>query len=191
MRRFVGTYDKFFVIQDAADASLNESVDYGAASFDFNDAAMRGLPFASSIQKFSFCAVPGEYTLHAIDVGGHGWWGGAFYVVAVDGETVLHQEMGQTSSSTQSTTFTVALPESARTSFSENKAPHGGGGAVFWEDVEPENLNLYRDESGSNKAAYGNYAATPARAFFATSQTYNATSGSSMTNPIVVDFKDR
>ena len=166
-------------------------MDYGAASFDFNDEAMRGLPYVSAIQKFSFCAVPGEYTMHAIDVGGDAWWGGAYYSVIVDGETVLHEQMGQASSTKQSTTFAVTLPVSARTAFSENKAPQGGGGAIFWEDIEPENLESYRNESGSNEAAYGKYAATPARAFIATSQTYNATSGSSMTNPIIVDFKDR
>ena len=192
MCRSVGTYDKFFVIQDAVGASVNKSVDYDAASFDFNGDAMRGLPFASSIQKLSFCAVPGEYTMHAIDVGAHGWWGGAYYSVVVGGETVLHKEMGQTSSTKQSTTFEVALPESARTLFSDNKASQGGGGAVFWEHVPPENLELYRDDSTSNTALYGSYAATPAKKLLATSRTYNATAGASMTNdPIAIELKDR
>ena len=192
MPRSLGIYDKFFVVQDAAGLSLNQSVDYDTASFDFNGAAMHGLPFASSIQKYSFCAVPGDYTIHAVDNGGHGWWGGAFFV-AVGGETVLHQEMGQTSSSKQSTTFTVTLSESARTSFSENKAVSGGG-AMFWEDVEPDRLEAYRNTSGSNEAAYGAYVATPIRTLSTRSRrsSYDAVSGATMgEDPITLDLRDR
>jgi predicted outer membrane repeat protein len=188
--RSVGVYDKFFIIQHAAGTSFNTSVGYDDASFDYNDAAMRGLPFTSSIQKYSFCATPGNYMLHAIDTGGHGWWGGAFYVVVAGGETVLHKEMK--SLTKQSTTFTVTLPaESARTSFTENKATRGGGGAIFFEEIQPENLEAYRNESDSNEATYGTYAATPIRTLSTRRSSYDAVSGESMEkDPITLDLRD-
>lgn len=102
----------------------------------------------------------------------------AYYSVIVDDETVLHETMGRTSASRQSTSFEVVLPMSARTALSENAASQGGGGAVFWEDEEPENIENYR--SDSNSALYGDYVATPARALSATNRSYNAFSGLSM-----------
>ena len=192
--RTVGIYDKFFVIQQGADTSSNRNVEWSAASVDLNGAAMRGLPFAGAIQRTSFCAAPGEYTMHAIDEGGHGWWGDAFYSVLVNGETVRREKMNSTSSSKQSATFLVALPVSARTMFSDNKAPQGGGGAVFLEDdgQQPESIESYRYESDSNAALYGSFAATPARTLEATrKRSYNATSGKSMVDdPITLELKD-
>jgi hypothetical protein len=130
--------------------------------------------------------------IQAIDTVGDGWWGGALYTVIVNGETVIHEEMNSTSSTRQSTVFSVALPASARIAFSENKASRGGGGAVFWEDTPPEFLEDYRNESDSNTALYGDFAATPARTLSAMNQTYDAISGISMTkDPISVELKDR
>ena len=114
----------------------------------------------------------------------------AYYSVIVDDATVLHEKMGRTSASRQSTSFEVVLPMSARTALSENAASQGGGGAVFWEDTPPENLEQYR--SSSNSALYGDYVATPARVLCTSNSTYDAVSGISMArDPISVELKDR
>ena len=114
----------------------------------------------------------------------------AYYSVIVDDATVLHETMGRTSASRQSTSFEVVLPMSARMALSENAASQGGGGAVFWEDEEPENIENYR--SDSNSALYGDYVATPARVLSTSNSTYDAVSGISMArDPISVELKDR
>ena len=165
---------------------------YNSASYDFEGKAMRGVPFASSLQKFSFCVAPGDYTMHAIDTHGDGWWGGARYYVYRNGAVIVYEEMGTRSSSWQSTRISVALQPSARTTLSNNRALQGGGGAIFWEHEPPGNIKRYRNESSSNKALYGNYVATPARTLLATNSSYRAVSGDSMTaNPIVLELKDR
>ena len=177
------------MIQDARDTAFGDSLGYDANSFDFYNAEMRGLPSAGSLAKFSWCVEPGEFILHAVDTAGDGWWGGAYYTVLVDGVTVVREEMNQTSSR-QSTSFTVALPESARTKFLSNKALQGGGGAIFWVDEPPGNMEQYRNSS--NTALYGDYVATPARVLSTSNSTYNAVSGISMArDPISVELKDR
>ena len=109
----------------------------------------------------------------------------------VDGNEVIHDEMNRTSATSQSTAFTVALPRTAFTEFAENTALQGGGGAIFWEDVEPKNLELYRNKSGSNEAGYGLYVATPIRTLSARRNSYNAVSGASMgEDPITLDLRD-
>jgi predicted outer membrane repeat protein len=140
---------------------------------------MRGLPFPSSVTKSTFCVPPGDFTLHAVDTAGDGWWGGAYYSLILGGATVIQEEMGQISSTKQSTTFTVALPKSAFTTFTGNTAPQGGGGAIFWEDVPTENIERYRNKSTSNAARYGDYVATPARELLMA--TGDATSGRNTT----------
>ena len=165
---------------------------YESASADFDGTTMRGLPFPGSLRKFGYCVSPGHYTMTAIDTQADGWWGGARYSVIVDGAVVLDEEMGNRSSSVQSTGFTVVLPLSARTAFSENRASQGGGGAMFWDMVPPENLNNYRNTSGSNSALYGDYVATPATSLVAANTSYKAVSGKPMTNdPITVLLHDR
>ena len=170
----------------------DDGVAFETAGHDYNGDAMCGLPLSSTVQKFSFCCAPDDYVVHAVDTAGDGWWGGAYYSVIVDGVTVVREEMGSLSSSVQSTMFSVALPSSTRTAFSKNRAPHGGGGALFWEDVPPAEMESYRDYDEENVALYGDYAATPARALSATRAYYNATSGASMVaDPITVQFTDR
>jgi len=98
--------------------------------------------------------------------------------------------MGSLSSIIQSMNFTISLPSSARTAFSRNNASMGGGGAVFWEDMPPNNIEKYRDDD-KNVALYGGYAATPARKLSATRASYNATSGASMlADPITIQVTD-
>jgi hypothetical protein len=156
-----GIYEKYFIVQDASANST--ALEWDEASVDANGVPMRGLPFPSSVKKYEFCAAPGEYTIHAIDAAGDGWWSGAYYQVLVGGTVVIQEEMNRTSSTRQSTTFTLSKSAAFRTSFSENKATQGGGGAVFWEDAPPKHLEEYRNESDSNQAAYGSFGATPAR----------------------------
>ena len=133
--------------------------------------------------------------MHAVDEAGDGWWGGGFYTVLVDGKTVVRNEMNQTSATKQSTTFTVNLPASTRTSFSRNQAQQGGGGAAFWENLpleSMEDIETYRVRSDLNTAHYGDYAATPARTLSATNHTYDGESGIRMArDPITVELKDR
>jgi hypothetical protein len=180
------------VIQDARDTAFGDSLGYDANSFDFYNAEMRGLPSAGSLAKFSWCVEPGEFILHAVDTAGDGWWGQAYYSVLVDGVTVVREEMNQTSSTNQSAPFTVALPTSARTEFTDNKAMQGGGGAIFWADVSPENVERYRNESTSNTALYGDYVATPARELTVAKHSFDTVSGSSMSaDPITVELRDR
>ena len=185
-------YEKYFVVQNARDTFPGDSVDYESNSVDFNNDEMRGLPAAGALSKFSFCCAPGEYSINAIDTVGDGWWGGAYYSVLVDGVAVVREEMNRTSSSRQTTPFTVTLPPSARTNFTSNKALQGGGGAMFWDNAPPENAERYREKNGeSNVALYGGFAATPARNLTATRRSYHAYSGRSMnTDPIVVELKD-
>jgi hypothetical protein len=187
--------EKYFVIQGATSSGEEtfDIMDAASVAVDFSGTPMRGTPFAGSVRRFSFCALPGEYTMHAVDLAGDGWWGGAFYSVLVNGDTVVRDEMNRTSATTQSNAFTVNLPASARTSFSKNRASQGGGGAVFWrENVPPENLENYRGTSDLNVALYGDYVATPARTLSASNHTYDAVSGISMaTAPITVELKDR
>ena len=187
-------WEQYFIISGVG-APVNisgpESSYYTSYSNDFNGAAMRGYPGSGIARKFSFCIGPGEYTLHAIDTGGHGWWGGAFYSVTVNGAVVINEEMGHESSSLESTSFTVVLPLSARTAFTDNKAAHGGGGAVFWEKFPPKNIKNYLDESTSNLALYGDFVATPARELAATNHSYRIISGNSMTDPVTVELRDR
>ena len=151
---------------------------------------MRGLPVTGSMTKFTFCAPPGEYTMHAVDAAGDGWWGGAYYALLIDGALIAHEEM--ISSSRQSTTFTVNLPQSARTVFAENSASLGGGGAVFWADLPPQNIENYRNESDSNAAFYGTFVATPKRTLAASKSSYDAViSGQSMAaDPITLELRD-
>ena len=180
-------YEKFFVINQIDDDSAVTNYQ-GSASVDFYGALMRGLPWPSSVTIFSYCVPPGDYTVHAVDTAGNGWWGGSFYSVIIDGATVIQEEMGRASSTRQSTAFTVAP---SRTVFSENKAPQGGGGAVFWEHLPPVNADRYQDDSGSNTAAYGDFAATPAQTLSATKSSYHAISGKTMTtDPIEIVLKD-
>lgn len=169
----------------------DSGVAYDAASVDYNGDSLRGLPLSSTVRKFSFCCAPGEYVFHAIDTAGDGWWGDAYYSVIIDGITVVQEEMGSSSSSIQSANFTVALPQSARTVFSMNNASMGGGGAIFWEDTPPENVEIFRSGS-SNIALYGDYAATPARTLSATKASYAGVSGNRMsTDPVTVQVMDR
>ena len=130
-------------------------------SFDCLSYAYDGEPFIQNTYTLDFATYP------------------AYYSVIVNDATVLHEKMGRTSASRQSTSFEVVLPTSARTALSENAASQGGGGAMFWEDKEPENLETYR--TNSNTALYGDYAATPARVLSATSHSYNAFSGLAVT----------
>ena len=185
-------YEKYFIIQRTDDKSFNESsLSFDDASIDFDGTALRGFPLAGSARKFSFCALPGIYRIHTIDANGDGWWRGAYSVV-VNGATVIQDEMGRTSSLTQSTTFNATLPLRANTTLSGNKAPLGGGGGVFWEDTPPQNIETYRKAHGSsNSAKYGNDVATPARTLLATSGSYTTVSGGRMTNTIDVEVKDR
>ena len=165
---------------------------YGSAADDADGKPMRGTPYPSSLKRFQYCVAPGDYTIVAIDNAGDGWWGNAYYSVVVGGTTVIYEEMGRISSSIQSTPFTANLPLSARTTFSENRAPQGGGGALFWEDSPPGNLNNYRNESESNTALYGAYVATPARTLLARNHSFKTTSGDSMaTDPVTIELKDR
>ena len=183
-------YEKYFILQKANEAE--DDADYGAASIDLNKVQMRGTPTPGTVNLFSFCVKPAEYTIHAVDEAADGWWGGAYYEVSVDGMPVIQEEMNRTSSTRQTKGFTVALSQSAFTSFTENMALRGGGGAIFWEDEPPQNTEQYRNESTSNIALYGNYTATPARELTTTVQSYNTTSGGSMTsNPITIDLRDR
>ena len=186
-------FEKYVIVQAAAatDTTLNVSVDYGAASLDKHGAPMRGLPLTNSVQKSSFCMAPGEYTIHAIDTAGDGWWGGGYYSVIVDGVTVVREEMNRMSSM-QSTAFTVALPVSARAAFFENEALRGGGGGVFWEDAPPNNIENYRSSSGSNTALYGDFIATPARELTTAGRSFDTVTGVGMAaDPITVVLKDR
>jgi len=188
--RSIGRYEKYVVIQASESFVGGSEPDYDAATTDFNGARMYGLPVANSLQRFSFCAVPGEYMIHSIDTAGDGWYGGGTYTVMVDGTIVIQEEM--TSPSIQSTTFDVVLPTSARTHFAENKALRGGGGAIFWETIPPRNSERYRNQSDPNTAIYGAFAATPARTLAATGTSYDAISGVSMvTDPITVQITDR
>ena len=189
---FRETYkEKYTILQSVADTLLNGSVDYDSASFDFDGDSMHVLPAPNTVTNASFCVAPGEYVIHAVDGADDGWWGGAYYSVLIDGALVIHEEMGRQSSSKQSAAFSVALSPSARTVFSENKAPRGGGGFVFWEDVPPNNIENYRNTSDSNEAAYGDYAATPIRTLSAGRSSYDAVSGAAMrTDPITLDLKD-
>ena len=157
------------------------------------DATVTAVPFPGSLRKLTFCLAPGDYTLMAIDTQDDGWWGGAKYWVSVEGTVVVDEEMGIRSSSLQRASFTVTLPQTARTAFQGNEAPQGGGGACFWEDAPPTNMESYRNES-RNTALYGNFSATPARVLPASRDTtsYNAVSGESMVaDPITFDLKDR
>ena len=163
---------------------------YESAADDFYGRPIQGKPFASSLRKLQYCIAPGDYTMLAIDNAGDGWWGNAYYSVIVGGTTVIHEEMGRISSWIQSTPFTVNTP--ARTTFSENKAPQGGGGALFWEDMPPVMNENLRDESESNAALYGDFIATPARVLSTTRHSYNAFSGLSMTvDHITLGLTDR
>ena len=113
----------------------------------------------------------------------------AYYSVVVNDETILRERMGRTSSSRQSNEFTITVPTSERTALSGNAASQGGGGAVFWEEAVPENLERYR--SDSNTALYGDYVGTPERMLSATRLSYDAYSGRSMgSDPIIVELKD-
>jgi predicted outer membrane repeat protein len=190
-------YEKYFTIEKATNFSQvsnsgmvsNSSMDYDEASVDFEGVRMRGLPFAGMMRKFSFCAVPGEYTLHAIDAGADAWWGGAAYAVVVNGVTVVREEMRH--SSKQSNTFSVILPASSHTRFDKNSASRGGGGAVFWENAPPGHIESYRQDSDSNSAMYGDFIASPSRALSTAHSMYNASPGLSMTtDPIIVDLLD-
>ena len=140
---------------------------------------MRGLPSSSSLRKFSWCVGPGEYVLHAIDQAGDGWYGGAYYTVIVDGVVAVREEMA--TSMMQTTTVTVLESIASRTSFSENKAMQGGGGALFWEDAPPEHTESYRNKSASNAALYGDYVATPTRELATLGSVFDFTSGHNTT----------
>ena len=191
LSRSQNLYEKYFVIQEANSVVNGTTLDYESTdvSADAYGARMHGLPFARSMDKFTFCAPPGEYVMHAVDAGDDGWWGGAHYSLLVDGALVAHEEM--VSSSKQSTTFTVRLPQSARTSFSKNNAPLGGGGAAFWTDVKPSNLEQYRDGSDSNAAFYGDFVATPKRTLAVRNFSFDAVSGQGMADhPITLEMRD-
>ena len=163
---------------------------YESASDDTDGKPMQGTPYPGSLKRFQYCIAPGDYTMVAIDNAGDGWWGNAYYSVVVGGTTVIYEEMGRISSSIQSTPFTVNTP--ARTTFSENKAPQGGGGALFWEDMPPVMNENLRNESESNAALYGDFIATPARVLSTTRHSYNAFSGLSMTvDHITLGLTDR
>ena len=183
-------YEKFFVINQIDDDSAVTNYQ-GSASDDFYGAPMRGLPWPSSVTIFSYCVPPGDYTVHAVDTAGNGWWGGSFYSVIIDGANVMQEEMGRASSTRQSTTFTVALSQSGVTAFAENTALHGGGAAIFWQERQPANVERYRNESTSNVALYGDYVATPARELVATNYSFQTVSGVGMvTNPITIQLRD-
>jgi hypothetical protein len=81
------------VVQDARDSWYGGSnVTYESNSVDFNNVEMHGLPAAGTLTKFSFCCEPGEFSIHAIDTVGDGWWGGAHYSVLVDGVALVREE---------------------------------------------------------------------------------------------------
>ena len=192
LRRERGVYEKYFVITQHGEDSDTTTVEYETStSVDVNNDMLRGLPSAGSLAKFSFCCLPGEYTMHAIDTASTGWWGGAYSVLA-DGVTVIQEEMNRTSSSRQSTPFTVMLSPSARTNVSSNKALQGGGGAMFWNDVPLERVERYRERAReSNVALYGAFIATPARNLTTMHDSYHAYSGRAMSaGPITVELKD-
>jgi len=66
--RSTDLYEKYFVIQKAADAFGDSMSKYDAHySVDFNGDPLRGMPVPAAIRKFSFCAAPGTYTMHAVD----------------------------------------------------------------------------------------------------------------------------
>ena len=74
--RLSGIYEKYFIVQESSGTAADGNTGYwDDASIDFNGIAMRGLPLAGSVQKFSFCAAPGAYVIDAIDTEGDGWWG--------------------------------------------------------------------------------------------------------------------
>ena len=68
--------------------------------------------------------------------------------------------MGTRSSFEQADPFAVTL---AVLEMEANQAPEGGGGAVYWDEIAPANLESYRNRS-RNSALYGSFTATPARA---------------------------
>ena len=73
-----------------------------------------------------------------------------------------------------------------------NKALHGGGGAVFWEEEPPANIDLYVNESASNTALFGDFCATPAQKLVAVNRSrYSAVSGHVTKDPITMLLVDR
>ena len=165
---------------------------WDSAGADHANQTMRGTPYAGTLSRYEFCAAPGDYLLSAVDAEGDGWWGGARYWLAVNGELVINEEMGLQSPALQTSAFTIALPESMQTRFEGNAAPEGGGGAVFWKDNAPENVESYRKQA-NNTALYGTFAATPARTLRTVARdTYSAVSGESMSSdPITIELTDR
>ena len=180
-------FEKFFVINQIDD--VFSEMDYeNSVSVDFHGTPMHGLPFPNTLTKFTFCLSPGNnYTLHAVDAAGDGWWGGARYSVIVGGATVIDEEMA--ASIRQSTAFTVSRSGALKTSFSANRASQGGGGAIFWEDVPPGDTENYRNSSKPNTALYGDYAATPARELVATPTDYTYHAGMPL-GDIAAELKD-
>lgn len=74
--------------------------------------------------------------------------------------------------------------------FDSNRAPSGGGGAVYWTVKAPEFIEGV--EHFGNRANYGDFIATPPVALASTNQakTTLLTSGEAITDPIVVELLD-
>ena len=90
------------------------------------------------------------------------WWGGK-YRLTVDGEELAHEKLA---SSAEFTNFSVVKkPKMTQpVAFTANQAPKGGGGAVFWDTVEPggmTDIDKTHFDHG-NAALYGDRWATGA-----------------------------
>ena len=120
-----------------------------------NATTVRGSPRSGAVKVDSFCLAGGRYEIQAIDTLGDGWFGGQVRIFVKDARgAILEEIQGPTPfDGWASTVVEFTVPTSSLASIADsNGAPRGGGGLVYWTDVEPAGEILV---VGANSARYG------------------------------------
>lgn len=119
----------------------------------------RTTPRAAAVRTDSLWLPSGTtYTAQAIDEFGDGWFGATFTVIVFEpqGAKRTYTSLPFTGSASERVTFIIAHFSSGAVA-RNNRAVEGGGGALWWEGVEP----VGHLQSFGNAAKYGDDSATP------------------------------
>ena len=174
---------------------VDSELDWDGWSFhdgrDFNGKTMAVFARAQALSRETFCLSPGNYTFAAFDIStlphDKPWWGGKYRLV-VDGQPVAYSGL---STRRAMHNFTVTQNGKRGVQMMHNKAPLGGGGAVFWDEAVPANLDMATVQNCT--ALYGPATATDARSVALISKantTTVVTSGQPMGRPLSVEMLD-
>lgn len=152
----------------------------------------RGGLRASASRIRSYCLEAGSYAIQAIDTLSDGWFSGDLRVVVDTGHSRVEYRGITPFAGAASSILEFSVPARQLQSIAGSNRAGGGGGVVFWQEVEPLGAII---DIGDNQAVYGNYIATPPTVLeivnSSNSSAFRAASGKTIYEPWSFAIRDR